>query len=108
MSSKLVEKGFDYMITGTAIFAMALMTAAVSFLWNVSKSIQVLNSQVAVVIEQVSGNEKNVSIQLATHEKMIDLQSAKIESMTDQLRILNTRVEYITRYVNDHEKELRK
>lgn len=89
------EKWFDYLLSGTAIFAMALMTATASFLWDLSRSVQILNSQVAVVIEQVSGNQKQVQMQLTAHEKQFDY-------VTDQLRILNNRISYLTNYVNNN------
>jgi len=74
--------------------AMALMTAAVSFLWDLSNSIQELNKQVAVVIEQVGSNEKHFQTQVLN-------QNERLRSLEDQLRILNNRIAYITRYVND-------
>lgn len=87
MNKATLEKMFSTL-------AMALMTAAVSFLWDLSKSIQELNKQVAVVIEQVGSNEKHFQAQVLSQKERQD-------SMEDQLRILNTRIAYITRFVND-------
>jgi len=69
---------------------LAMLTASISFLWDLSKSIQELNKQVAVVINQVATNDQR---SLEQKERTNDLE--------DQIRILNDRVVYITRYVND-------
>jgi len=69
---------------------LAMLTASISFLWDLSKSIQELNKQVAVVINQVATNDQR---SLEQKERTSDLE--------DQIRILNDRVVYITRYVND-------
>lgn len=68
----------------------AMLTAAVSFLWEMSKSIQELNKQVAVVITQVSNSDDRAAEQ-----------KERVKDLEDQIRILNDRVVYITRYVND-------
>ncbi len=69
---------------------LAMLTTSISFLWDLSKSIQELNKQVAVVINQVATNDQR---SLEQKERTSDLE--------DQIRILNDRVVYITRYVND-------
>jgi uncharacterized protein YlxW (UPF0749 family) len=74
--------------------AMALLTAGVSFLWDLSKSIGELNKQVAVVIEQVASNEKHFQDQVLNQKQRLD-------NVEDQLRILNNRIAYITTFVND-------
>jgi len=100
VSKSFYEKGFEKLISSLAVLTMALLTGAVSFLWDLSKSVQVLNSQIGVVIEQVSSNERHFQIQLEAHEKLIQYQTEKIDDITDQLRILNGRISYITTFVN--------
>ncbi len=87
MNKQALEKVFTWL-------AMSLLTAAVSFLWDLSKSIGELNKQVAVVIEQVGSNEKHFQSQVLGQEK-------RLESLEDQLRVLNNRIAYITNFVND-------
>lgn len=87
MNKQALEKVFTWL-------AMSLLTAAVSFLWDLSKSIGELNKQVAVVIEQVGSNEKHFQSQVLNQKERLD-------SLEDQLRILNNRIAYITTFVND-------
>jgi hypothetical protein len=87
MSKATLEKIFSTL-------AMALLTAGVSFLWDLSKSISELNKQVAVVIEQVGSNEKHFQAQVVNQKERLD-------TVEDQLRILNDRIAYITRFIND-------
>jgi hypothetical protein len=87
MNKQALEKVFTWL-------AMSLLTAAVSFLWDLSKSIGELNKQVAVVIEQVGSNEKHFQAQVLNQKERLD-------SLEDQLRILNSRISYITTFVND-------
>lgn len=102
MPETKLQKIYDKAIASIAVFIMA-STAA--FLWDLSKSLTVLNQQVAVVIEQVAGNEKNLQRQINFYDKQIDSQNQKIEMLTDQIRIFNQRLSYITNYVNDKRKE---
>jgi hypothetical protein len=102
MADTKLQKIYDKAIASIAVFIMA---STATFLWDLSKSLTVLNQQVAVVIEQVAGNEKNVQLQINVHDKQIIDQNRKVEELTDQMRILNSRMIYITSYINDQRKD---
>lgn len=102
MPETKLQKIYDKAIASIAVF---IMGSTAAFLWDLSKSLTVLNQQVAVVIEQVAGNEKNLQRQINFYDKQIDSQNQKIEMLTDQIRIFNQRLSYITNYVNDKRKE---
>lgn len=82
------EKAFGYIVTSVASVAMALMTAGVSFLWDLSKNIQVLNNQVAVIIEQASATAKQTEIQRGEHERRLELHRITLQKHSEEIREL--------------------
>lgn len=85
---RLWERAIGYVLTSVASVAMALMTAGVSFLWDLSKNIQVLNNQVAVIIEQSSAMAKQTQIQLSEHERRLEMQRLMLQRHTDEIKDL--------------------
>jgi len=82
------------LVTAFSTVLMALLSAGVSFLYDLSTNIQELNKQVAVVITQVASNERNFQFQVSTHKDRLD-------SMETQLRLLNERTAFIKRHIKD-------
>ena len=93
-----MNKLTSVLVSSFSTVLIALLSAGVSFLYDLSTNIQELNKQVAVVITQVGSNEKNFQFQVSAHKERLD-------SVEDQLRILNDRTSYITRYINEKRKD---
>jgi len=89
-----MNKLTGFLVTSFSTVLMALLSAGVSFLYDLSTNIQELNKQVAVVITQVASNERNFQFQVTTHKERLD-------SMETQLRLLNERTAFIKRHIKD-------